>query len=79
MGHWLGDSRKTIAKFINWKHSFESLKNETVFMSVDLTSIGLEKNANLFLFQNFSDYSNEKLHFTAESSDEKAHRFNVGI
>ena len=40
-------------------------------MSVDLPSIGLDKNANLLLSQNLTNYK-IKLHFTAESSDEKS-------
>ena len=42
--HWLGDSRKTIVRLVNRKHSFEALKNKKMLMSVDLTSIGLDKN-----------------------------------
>ena len=58
--HRLGDSRKTIVKFVNRKHSFEALKNTKLHMSADLTSIGLDKNTNLFfLSQNLSDYNNK--------------------
>ena len=57
--HRLGDSRKTIVRFVNRKHSFEALKNKKILMSVDLTSIGLDKNTNLFLSQNLSDYNNK--------------------
>ena len=46
--HRLGDSRKTIVRFVNRKHSFEALKNKKILMSVDLTSIRLDKNTNLF-------------------------------
>ena len=55
----LGDSRKTIVRFVNRKHLFEALKNKKIHMSVDLTSIGLDQNTNLFLSQNLSDYNNE--------------------
>ena len=55
--HRLGDSRKTIVRFVNRKHSFEALKNKKMLMSVDLTSIGLDKNTNIFLSQNLSDYN----------------------
>ena len=48
----------------------EALRNKKMFISVHLTSIGLDKNTNLFLSQNLSDYNN-KLNFIAESSDEK--------
>ena len=68
--HWLGDSRKAIVRFVNRKHSFEALKNKKMLTSVDLTSFGLDKNTNLFLSQNLSDY-NKKWHFTLKSSDEK--------
>ena len=57
--HWLGDSRKTKVEFVNQKHSFEALKNKKMLMSVDLTSIGLDKNTNLFLSQNLSDCNNK--------------------
>ena len=57
--HRLGDSRKTIVRFVNRKHSFEALKNKKMLMSVDLTSIGLDNNTNLFLSQNCSDYNNK--------------------
>ena len=57
--HRLGDSRKTIVRFVNRKHSFETLKNKKMLMSVDLTSIGLSKNTNLFLSQILSDYNNK--------------------
>ena len=58
--HRLGDSRKTTVKFVNRKHSFEALKNTKLHMSADLTSIGLDKNTNLFfLSQNLSDYNNK--------------------
>ena len=57
--HRLGDSRKTIVRFVNRKHSFEAWKNKKVLMSVDLTSIGLDKTTNLFLSQNLSDYNNK--------------------
>ena len=40
--HGLGDSRKTILRFVNRKHLFEALKNKKMLMSVDLTSIGLD-------------------------------------
>ena len=53
--HRLGDSRKTIVRFVNRKHSLEALKNKKMLMSVDLTSIGLDRNTNLFLSQNLSD------------------------
>ena len=52
--HRLGDSRKAIA--------FEALKNKKMLMSVDLTSIGLDKNRNIFLSQNSADY-NKKIAF----------------
>ena len=42
---------------INRKHSFEILKK--LLMSVDLTSIGLDKNKNIFLSQNLSDYNSK--------------------
>ena len=48
----------------------EALRNKKMLISTDLTSIGLDKNTNLFLSQNLSDYNN-KLNFIAESSDEK--------
>ena len=57
--HRLGDSRKTIVRFVNRKHSFEELKNKKMFMSVDLTSTRLDKNTNLVLSQNLSDYNNK--------------------
>ena len=57
--HRLGDSRKTIVRFVNRRHSFEALKNKKMLMSVDPTSIGLDKNTNLFLSQNLSDYNNK--------------------
>ena len=56
--HWLDDSRKTIVRFVNRKHLFEVLKNK-MLMSVDFTSIGLDKNTNLFLSHNLSDYNNK--------------------
>ena len=56
--------------FVNRKYSFEALKNKKMPISIDLTSIGLDKNTNLFLSQNLSDYNN-KLNFIAKSSDEK--------
>ena len=68
--HRLGDSKKTMVRFVNRKHSFEALKNKKMPTSVDLTSFGLNKNTNLFLTQNLSDY-NKKRHFTAKSLDEK--------
>ena len=46
--HRLGDSRKTIVRFVNRNYSFEALKNKKILMSVDLTSIRLDKNTNLF-------------------------------
>ena len=55
----LGDSRKAIVRLVKRKHSFEALKNKKMLMSVDLTSLGLDKNANLFLSQNLSDYNNK--------------------
>ena len=58
-GHRLGDSRKTIVRFVNRKHLFEALKNKKLLMPVYLTSIGLDKNKNLFLSQNLSDYNNK--------------------
>ena len=61
---------KTIVRFVNRKYLFEALKNKKMLISTDLTSIGLDKNTNLFLSQNLSDYNN-KLNFIAESSDEK--------
>ena len=61
---------KTIVRFVNRKYLFEALKNKKMLISTDLTSIGLDKNANLFLSQNLSDYNN-KLNFIAERSDEK--------
>ena len=57
--HRLGDSKKTIVRFVNRRHSFEALKNKKMLMSVDPTSIGLDKNTNLFLSQNLSDYNNK--------------------
>ena len=57
--HRLGDSRKTIVRFVNRRHSFEALKNKKMLMSVDPTSIGLDKNTNLFLSQKLSDYDNK--------------------
>ena len=57
--HRLGDSRKTIVRFVNRKYSFEALKNKKILMSVDLTSIGLDKNTNLFLSLNLSNYNNK--------------------
>ena len=45
----LSDSRKPIVRFVNRKHSFEVLKNKNRLMSVDLTSIGLDKNTNFFV------------------------------
>ena len=60
--HRLGDSRKTIVRFANGKHLFEALKKKKRLMSVDLTSIWLDKNTNLFLSQNLSDY-NDKIAF----------------
>ena len=57
--HRLGDSRKTIVRFVNRKYSFEALKNKKMLRSVDLTSIVLDKNTNLFLSQNLSDYYNK--------------------
>ena len=57
--HRLGDSRKTIVRFVNRRHSFEALKNKKMLMSVDPTSIGLDKNKNLFLSQNLFDYQNK--------------------
>ena len=68
--HWLGDSRKTIVRFVNRKHLFEALKNKKMLMSVDLTSSGLDKNTNLFFLKTCLIII-IKLHFTAESSDEK--------
>ena len=61
---------KTIVRFVNRKYLFEALKNKKMLISIDLTSIGLDKNTNLFLSQNLSDYNN-KINFIAESSDEK--------
>ena len=57
--HRLSDSRKTIVKFVNRKHSFKALKNKKMLRSVDLTSIGLDKNTNLFLSQTLYDYNNK--------------------
>ena len=57
--HRLGDSRKTIGRFVNRKHSFEALKNKKMFISIDLTGIGLGKNTNPFLSQNMSDCNNK--------------------
>ena len=56
--HRLGDSRKTIVRFVNRKYSFEALKNKKM-TSVDLTSTGLDQTTNVFLSQNFSDYNNK--------------------
>ena len=55
----LGDSRKTIRRFVSGKHSFEELKNKKMLMSVDFTRIRLDKNTNLFLSQNLSSYNNK--------------------
>ena len=55
----LGDSRKTIRRFVSGKHSLEELKNKKMLMSVDLTRIRLDKNTNLFLSQNLSSYNNK--------------------
>ena len=41
-----------------------------MLLSVDLTSIGFDKNANIFLTQNLLDCNN-KFYFTTESSEEK--------
>ena len=68
--HRLGDSRKTIVGSVNRKHSFEALKNKTMLMSVDLTSIGFDKNTNLFCLKTCLIII-IKLRFTAVSSDEK--------
>ena len=57
--HRLGDSRKTIVRFVNRNYSFEALKNKKMLMSVDFTSIVLGKNTNLFFVSNLSDYSNK--------------------
>ena len=57
--HRFGDSKKTIVRFVNRKHLYEALKNKKMLMSVDLTSIGLHKNKNLFLSENLSDYNNK--------------------
>ena len=57
--HRLGDSRTTIVRFFNRKHSFEALKKEKMLMPVDLTSIGLDKSKYLFLIQNLPDYYNK--------------------
>ena len=57
--HRSGDSRKTIVRFVSQKHSCEALENTKMLVSVNLTSIGLDKNTNLFLFQNLSDYNNK--------------------
>ena len=57
--HRLGDSRKTIVRFVNRKHSFEALKNKKILISADLPSIRLDENTNLFLSQNLSDYNNK--------------------
>ena len=59
--HLLGDSRKTLVRFVNQKHSLEALKNKKILITVDLTSIGLGKKTNLFLSQNLSDYNNKTL------------------
>ena len=56
--HRLGDSRKTIVRFVNRKHSLEALKHKKMLISVDLTSIGLDKNKNLFCIKT-SDYNNK--------------------
>ena len=42
--HRLGDSRKTLVRFVNGKHSFEALKKKKMLISVDLTSIVLDRN-----------------------------------
>ena len=57
--HRLGASRKTIVGLVNRNYSFKALKNKKILMSVDLTSIGLDKNTNLSLSQNLSDYNNK--------------------
>ena len=67
--HRLGDSRKTVVRFVNRKHSFEALKNKKMLISVDLNSIGLDKNTNLCPKTCLIIII--KLRFTAESSDEK--------
>ena len=56
--YWLGDSRETIVMFIDQKYLFQALKSKQtkkMLMSVNLPSIKLEKNRNLFLSHNFSD------------------------
>ena len=57
--HRLGDSRKTIVRFINRNHSFEALKNKKMLISVDPTRLELDENTNLFLSQNVSDYNSK--------------------
>ena len=57
--HRLGDSKKTIVRFVNRTYSLEALKNKKNAMSADLTSTGLDKTTNLFLSQNLSDYNNK--------------------
>ena len=61
--HRLGASRKTIVRLVNRKYSFKALKNKKIRMSVDLTSIGLDKNTNLSLSQNLSDYNKIAFHY----------------
>ena len=50
-----------------------------MLMSVDPTSTGLEKNTNLFLSQNLSDYNNKIAFHCRELRQKKAGRFDVGI
>ena len=68
--HQLGYSRETILRFVNGKHLTEALKNKKIFMSADLTSIGLEVNTKLFCLKTCLILI-IKLHFTAKCSDKK--------
>ena len=56
--------------FVNTKYSCDVLKNKKKLLPVGFTGIGFDRNTNLLLTQNLSEY-NDKLHFIAESSGGK--------